>query len=192
MAISTLGLALGVGLTALAVLMHYSKGTGWEPTQDIADEVLEKRAETVPETAFPEPGNRSIGGGGAAGAIPAGEEGELEEGEVEAEDDGPWALPDDEADAFEVEYTKEGATIEVKENETLLDAGEDEGWDLPYACRQGQCISCGARTPDGDARDFVAHHDQEMLGDEELEDGYILTCCAYPQDDLTLETRESP
>jgi 2Fe-2S type ferredoxin len=156
--------------------------------------VLEQRAETVPDTEFTEPMNRSIGGGGLpAGAAAAGEAGELEEGEAEAdEEDGPWALPDDDADSFEVEYAKEGASIEVAENEHLLSAGEDEGWDLPYACREGQCLSCGGQITDGPAEDYVAHDNQEMLNEEELSEGYTLTCVAYPQDDFTLETRETP
>jgi 2Fe-2S type ferredoxin len=193
--VSTLGLGLGVLLTLLAVAMHLSKGSGWTPAADISDEVLERRAETVPETEFPEPMNRSIGGGALpAGAAAAGEAGELEEGEGAAAEDeeGPWALPDDEAERFEIEYAKEGATIEVAENEHLLEAGEDEGWDLPYACREGQCLSCGGHIPDGPAEDFVVHDNQEMLNEEELSEGYTLTCVAYPQDDFTLETRETP
>jgi ferredoxin len=31
-----------------------------------------------------------------------------------------------------------------------------------------------------------------MLDDPELEDGYVLTCVAYPRDDFTLETSETP
>jgi len=192
--VSTLGIGLGVLLTLLAVALHVTRGSGWEPAADISDEVLEKRAATVPDPGFPEPGSRSVGGGGLpAGAAAAGEAGELEEGEAEAEEEeGPWTLPDDEAESFEVEYAKEGATISVAENENLLVAGEDEGWDLPYACREGQCISCGGQITDGPADDFVVHDGNQMLGQEELDDGYVLTCCAYPQADFTLETRESP
>jgi 2Fe-2S type ferredoxin len=194
MATQTLGIGLGVLLTLLAVAVHVKRGSGWEPAADIADEVLEQRAETVPDTEFPEPMNRSIGGGGLpAGAGAAGEAGELAEGEAATEEDeGPWALPDDEAATFEVEYAKEDATIEIAENEHLLAAGEDEGWDLPYACREGQCISCGGQITDGPAQEFVEHDGNQMLGEAELDDGYVLTCCAYPQDDFTLETRESP
>lgn len=193
MEISTLGLAIGVALTILVVLAHISKGTGWEPSRDISTEILERRAETVPETEFPEPMNRAIGaGGGAAAAVPAGEAAELEEGEAAEEDDSPASIPDDEAETFEIDFVKEGETIEVKENETILEAGEDEGWDLPYACREGQCLSCGGRVVDGPSEDYLIHHTQEMLDGDELGDGYTLTCVAYPKADFSLETRETP
>ena len=192
--VETLGLVLGAVLTLVVVALHYTKGTEYPIPDDISQEVLDRRAESVPETDFPEPMNRSIGGGGvAAGAVTEGEtEGELAEAEEEAGDD-PSAIPDDEAEVYEVEYVKEGATIEVKENETLLEAGEDEGWDLPYACREGQCVSCGGRVTDGgSSEDYLVHHTNSMLGQAELDDGYTLTCVAYPISDLTLETRETP
>ena len=191
---TTVGIAGGALLTLAAVVLHYSKGSEWTPREDVSQEVLERRAETVPETDFPEPGNRSIGGGGAVAAVGGAEgEGEGELAEGEAGDDSPAAIPDDEAEVFEVEYVKEGETVEVKENETLLEAGEDEGWDLPYACREGQCISCAGHITDGgNAEDYVEHHTNEMLGEPELDDGYTLTCVAYPKSDLSLETGESP
>jgi 2Fe-2S type ferredoxin len=193
--VETLGLVLGAALTLVVVALHYTKGTEYPIPDDISQEVLDRRAESVPETDFPEPMNRSIGGGGVpAGAVAEGEtEGELAEGEETAADDDPSAIPDDEAEVYEVEYVKEGATIDVKENETLLEAGEDEGWDLPYACREGQCVSCGGRITDGgSSEDYVNHHTNSMLGEPELDDGYTLTCVAYPISDLSLETRETP
>ncbi|MFQ3320781.1 MAG: 2Fe-2S type ferredoxin [Natronomonas sp.] len=192
--VTIVGIAGGAILTIAAVVLHFSKGAEWTPREDISQEVLEQRAETVPKTEFPEPGNRTIGGGGAVAAVGGAEgatEGEIEDGAEEEES--PAAIPDDEADTFEIEYVKEGATIEVKENETILDAGEDEGWDLPYACREGQCISCAGHIADGGhAEDYVEHHTNEMLGDPELEDGYTLTCVAYPTTDFAIETGESP
>ncbi|MFC7156387.1 2Fe-2S iron-sulfur cluster-binding protein [Halomarina halobia] len=191
-----LGIGLGALFTLIAVTLHVTRGTEWTPTEDISEEILERRAATVAETDFPEPMNRAIGaGGGAAGAVAAGEAGgELEEaGAEEAAGDDPSAIPDDEAEVFEIEYVKEGTTIEVKENETLLEAGEEEGWDLPYACRQGQCISCSGQITDGGhSEDYVVHHTNEMLGDEEMSEGYTLTCVAYPTADFSLQTGESP
>ncbi|WP_135823331.1 2Fe-2S iron-sulfur cluster-binding protein [Halorussus ruber] len=191
--VDALGLGLGLTLVLIAVALHYSGGTEWRIPDDISQEVLERRAETVPETDFPEPMNRSIGGGGGAVAVGgAGAEGELEgEGEEEEGFD-PAAISDDEVEYFEIEYVNEGSTIEVANNETVLEAGEDEGWDLPYACRQGQCLSCGGKVQDGDAHDYVRHSNNETLGDDEVEKGYILTCTAYPTDDFSLETNETP
>ena len=192
--VQTLGIVGGAILTFAVVVLHFSKGTEWNPREDISQDVLEQRAATVPEIDFAEPGNRSIGGGGAVAAVGAAgaeSEGELEE--VDEGDQSPAAIPDDEAEVFEIEYVKEGATIEVKENETVLDAGEDEGWDLPYACREGQCISCAGHITDGgNAEEYVEHHTNQMLGEPELDDGYTLTCVAYPIADFSIETGESP
>ncbi len=181
-------------LTVVVVVAHYAEGTGWETTEDISQQVLEQRAKSVPETEFPEPMNRSIGGGGAAGAIGAGAEGELAEGEEgeEAEGFDPDALSEDEIEVYEVEFSKQGETIEVANNETILDAGEDHGWDLPYACREGQCLSCAGQAADGPAQDYIRHANNEMLNEEEMDDGYMLTCTACPTDSFTVETDESP
>ena len=189
-----LAIALAAVATLLVVFVGSLKGTGWEPTPDISDEVMEKRAAAVPETDFPEPGNRAIGGGGGGGAIPAGGEGgdgELEEG-GSGGGSGPGDIPEDEIEHFEIEFAKQGETIELANNETILDQGEDEGWDLPYACRQGQCVSCAGHIVDGPSEDFVEHDNQQMLEEAEIEDGYTLTCVAYPRDSFTIETGEAP
>jgi 2Fe-2S type ferredoxin len=191
--LTSLGVVTGFLLTAVAVILHYSEGTGWEPTEDISQEVLERRAEAVPETDFPEPMNRSIGGGGAPAAVGAGGvEGELADSEEEEEEEGfdPAAIEDPET--YEVEFSKEGTTVEVAENENLLEAGEDEGWDLPYACREGQCLSCSGHIADGDAHEYIQHSQNDTLNDDEMDKGYCLTCTAYPTQSFTLETDESP
>ncbi|MFC3478056.1 2Fe-2S iron-sulfur cluster-binding protein [Halobacterium litoreum] len=191
--VDTLGLVFGLGMALTLVVLHFFKGTSKPVPEDIAQEVLEQRASTVPETDFPEPYNRSIGGGGAAGAVAGGAEGELEDSEEEDEGFDPSSIADDEVEYYEIEYVKEGETIEVANNETILDAGEDEGWDLPYACRQGQCLSCGGRVASGeDSHDFVQHSNNETLSDDEMEKGYMLTCTAYPTASFSVETDETP
>jgi 2Fe-2S type ferredoxin len=193
--VDPVSVGLGALLTLVVVALHYADGTGWDAPADISQEVLEHRASTVPETEFPEPMNRSIGGG-ATGAIPAGEaEGELaegEDGEEEAEGFDPDAIPEDEVEYHEVEFAKEGETIEIANNENILDVGEEEGWDLPYACREGQCVSCAGQVQDGPALDYIQHEHNEALFDDDMDDGYCLTCVAYPVDDFTLETGEQP
>jgi len=191
--ITSVGVITGLVFTAVAVVLHYSEGTGWEPREDISQQVLERRAETVPETEFPEPMNRSIGGGGAVGAVGAGEAGaELEEGEEEDEGFDPDALSDDEIEVYEIEFAKQGETIEVANNETILDAGEDEGWDLPYACREGQCLSCSGHIEEGPAEEYIRHIQNDTLNDDEMDKGYCLTCVACPTTSFTIETDESP
>jgi len=185
--------SIAASVVGLLVVLHYANGTGWESSGDISQDILEQRASTVPETSFPEPMNRSIGGGGGAVAIEGGAEGgegELEEAEPEKQS--PADMPEDEVEYFDIELAKEGETIEVASNETLLDKAEDEGFDLPYACRQGQCVSCAGHIPDGPAEDHVIHHEQETFTDAEMEEGYTLTCVAYPISDFTLETGEAP
>ena len=185
---------IAAALTGMFVVLHFATGTKWESNPDISQELLEKRAAAVPETSFPEPMNRSIGGGGGAVAIEggaeAGEDGELEEAEPEKQS--PADMPEDEVEYHEIELAKQGETIEVASNETILDKAEDEGFDLPYACRQGQCVSCAGHIEDGPAEDHVIHYEQETFTEEEMEEGYTLTCVAYPISDFTLETGEAP
>ena len=191
--VQTTGIVLGSAAVLVAVVLHYVRGTGWQPSEDISQQVLEKRAESVPETDFPEPYNRGIGGGAPAGAIGGGEsEGELEDSDDEDAGFDPSAIGDDEVEYYEIEFANEGETIEVANNENLLEAGEDEGWDLPYACRQGQCLSCAGYIDGGPASDFIRHSNNETLSEDEMEKGYCLTCTAHPTTDFTLETGEQP
>lgn len=192
--VEAIGVAIGILVVAVTVVLHFSSGTERTIPDDISQAVLERRAESVPETDFPEPMNRSIGGGAApAGAVGGESEGELAEGSDESETQpSPAEISDDEAEVFDVEYAKEGETVEVPENQSLLEAGEEQGWDMPYACRQGQCLSCGGHVADGPSEDYIVHDNQEMLDEDELEDGYALTCVGYPKADLTIETRETP
>ena len=186
-------IVIGVIAVLLVVLISSLKGTGWEPAPDISDEVLQRRASALPETDFPEPGNRAVGGGGGGGAIPAGGEGdgaELADGETASA--GPGDIPEDEVEYFEVEFVKQGETVELSNDQPILDQGEDAGWDLPYACRQGQCVSCAGQIADGPSEDFVEHDNQQMLEDAEIDDGYTLTCVAYPRDSFSIETGEAP
>ncbi|MFB6111214.1 MAG: 2Fe-2S iron-sulfur cluster-binding protein [Halobacteriaceae archaeon] len=193
--VDPLGFGLGLGLLGLITLFHYTQGASRQTPEDIAQDVLERRAETVPETDFPEPGNRAMGGGGGGAAVAAGAEteGELEDSEA-TEEAGfdPSAIAEEDVEYHDIEFAKEGETIEVANNETLLEAGEDEGWDLPYACREGQCLSCAGRIADGDAHEYMRMSNNEVLSDAELEKGYVLTCVAYPTAEFTVETNESP
>ena len=62
------------------------------------------------------------------------------------------------------------------DTKSILDAVEDEGMDAPYSCRGGVCCSCKAKVLEGFA-DMKLNY---SLTDEEVADGYVLTCQAFP------------
>ncbi|MBO3461530.1 2Fe-2S iron-sulfur cluster-binding protein [Aetokthonos hydrillicola Thurmond2011] len=77
-------------------------------------------------------------------------------------------------------------TIEVPDDQYILDIAEDEGIRLPSGCKQGECSACVAKILSGE----VDQSEQKFLRKSETEAGYIVTCVAYPLSDCTLETHQ--
>ena len=77
-------------------------------------------------------------------------------------------------------------TFECDEDVFILDALEEAGLDHQSSCRSGACSSCAMKIVEG----TVNQEEQTFLDDEQMEEGYVLTCVAYPTSDLTLLTEQ--
>lgn len=79
-------------------------------------------------------------------------------------------------------------TIQVAEEEYILDAAEAQDIDLPYSCRNASCSDCLGKVLEGkveqDARAL------EFLKQDEIEAGYVLTCAASPISNCTILTHQ--
>ncbi|MFT5116233.1 MAG: ring-1,2-phenylacetyl-CoA epoxidase subunit PaaE, partial [Parasphingorhabdus sp.] len=67
----------------------------------------------------------------------------------------------------------------IKGNQSVLEAGLDEGMELPFACKAGVCSTCRALVTEGEV-DMDANF---ALEDYEVKRGYILTCQSFPVSD---------
>lgn len=77
-------------------------------------------------------------------------------------------------------------TIEVSDEQYILDMAEEAGMRLPAGCREGTCSSCIAKLVSGK----VDQSEQKFLNSSEIEAGYTVTCVAYPLSDCILETHQ--
>jgi ring-1,2-phenylacetyl-CoA epoxidase subunit PaaE len=81
--------------------------------------------------------------------------------------------------ASNVSIILDGDTIDLylnSDGETILDAAQRAGADLPFACKGGVCCTCKAKVIEGTAKMDVNY----ALEKDEVEAGFILTCQAHP------------
>jgi CDP-4-dehydro-6-deoxyglucose reductase len=92
------------------------------------------------------------------------------------------------AGAFQITVQPSGRSFGANPGEPILAAAIRQGIGLPYGCKDGACGSCKTRKLEG----TVVHgpHQSKALAPAEEQAGLVLTCCAVPQSDVVLESRQ--
>lgn len=92
------------------------------------------------------------------------------------------------ANTFTVEIKHQGnvTSIQVPEDETILDAANKAGLELPFSCSAGVCTTCAALITEG----TVDQTDGMGVGTDLQAEGFALLCVAYPRSEIKLETEK--
>ena len=79
----------------------------------------------------------------------------------------------------DVQVTVYGKTSNIlcDKNTTILNAAIKTGLEPPYSCTVGVCTTCRAKLFKGE----VYMMEREGLTDDEIEQGYVLTCQSLPR-----------
>ena len=75
-----------------------------------------------------------------------------------------------------IELDRRTTTAAYRSGDTLLRTARIAGLQAPYSCETGSCGTCMARITEGSAR--MVNND--ALEDDEVAEGYVLTCQALP------------
>ncbi|MNW09068.1 CDP-6-deoxy-L-threo-D-glycero-4-hexulose-3-dehydrase reductase [compost metagenome] len=89
----------------------------------------------------------------------------------------------DNADLHQVEFTSAGKSIRVAPGETVHAAAAKLGLMIPKACGMGICGTCKVLKLGGE----VEMEHNGGITDDDVAEGYILSCCSVPKGDVRIE-----
>jgi ferredoxin len=95
-----------------------------------------------------------------------------------------FEMPDPEPAASEASVTqsiviridRRKHTVGYQPGDTILEAARRAGLNPPFSCQAGNCATCIARIAEGK----VSMRANNALTDEEVEEGWVLTCQSVP------------
>lgn len=79
-------------------------------------------------------------------------------------------------------------TIQVTEEEYILDVAEAQEINLPYSCRTACCFDCLGKVIEGEVDQSAKALD--FLKPDEIDAGYVLLCAASPSSNCTILTHQ--
>ncbi|HEY9668492.1 MAG TPA: 2Fe-2S iron-sulfur cluster-binding protein [Coleofasciculaceae cyanobacterium] len=86
----------------------------------------------------------------------------------------------------QIQHKGETYTVQVPEDQKILQVACDAGIDLPSSCHAGVCTTCAAKILEGS----VEQTDGMGLSPALQQEGYVLLCVAYPRSDLKIVTEK--
>ena len=86
----------------------------------------------------------------------------------------------------EIHHQNQTHTLQISEEQTILNAAADAGLELPSSCNAGVCTTCAAQILQGQ----VDQSDGMGVSPELQAEGYVLLCVAYARSDLKIETEK--
>ena len=84
--------------------------------------------------------------------------------------------------AFTISVQGKDIKFPCEPNETLLDAAQRAGYEVPYSCRKGVCGSCKGQIVSGEVRAFAG----DTLSKQEQTERHVLYCQTRPRSDLEI------
>jgi glycine betaine catabolism B len=97
----------------------------------------------------------------------------------------PAAAPVASASKIAVMFKKSDRHVDADGEDSILDLADQNGVKIRSSCRSGNCGTCKKKKVSGNVK--MSDFDAEALEPSEQEEGYILTCVAFPQDLVTMD-----
>lgn len=85
-------------------------------------------------------------------------------------------------EAFQIRERRSAKAVPVASGQTLLEAADASGLEIPSLCRAGVCGTCRTKVVEGDVR-----CEGGILDDDDRAAGYVLACVASPRSNCVIE-----